>query len=56
MCYVCSERKDKYEYYLTGNHIINIKIYKISNDKFLVCFSCSQEEDLHIRREEVKYK
>ena len=53
---MCSESEDKARDILTGNHIINIKIHTTNIDIFLVLGSYEQEEELYIRREEVKDK
>ena len=53
---MCSENKEKAGDDVTSNNIINLKSYITNMDKFLVCRSCEQEEDLKIIREDEKHK
>ena len=55
MCYMCLERKEKYEYYLTGNNIINLKIQIKIMKRFLVCHYCSQKQALFERPYSLNY-
>ena len=41
----CSVSEEKSQYEITGNNIINIKSKRTKIKIFLVCHSCSQEED-----------
>ena len=49
---MCSESEEKYGDEVASNRIINLKFYTTDIDKFLLWFSCAQEEALQIKIKE----